>query len=164
MTSPPAVVVADSSPLITLGRLGLLDQLLPMLGDVVIPSQVRLEAVGDTTRPGAAAILQALARGSLRELTVHDHELRPFLVHVDEGEAAAIALGLRLGSDHLLMDDAAGRRLAVKVGLQVMGVIGVLVAARRQQRVTDPADLVARLEAVQFRLSPALKAMLLLEP
>ena len=46
---------------------------------------------------------------------------------------------------------------------RILFVIGVLVAARRQQRVTDPADLVARLEAVQFRLSPALKAMLLQE-
>ena len=49
---------------------------------------------------------------------------------VDKGEAEAITLTLELGADILLVDDRDARNLAKKLGLHVMGILGVLALAK----------------------------------
>lgn len=49
---------------------------------------------------------------------------------MDYGEAEGIALALELKADLVLMDERLGRRAAQARGLKVIGVIGVLIAAK----------------------------------
>jgi len=53
------------------------------------------------------------------------------------GERTAIALGLELDPDLVLLDDQEGRRIARAHDLTVTGTIGVLVEAREQEHVTS---------------------------
>jgi uncharacterized protein len=55
-----------------------------------------------------------------------------FRQDVDFGEAEAIALALELSADRLLIDDAAGRAIALREGLQITGVLGILLIAKKQ--------------------------------
>lgn len=56
---------------------------------------------------------------------------------LDFGEAEAIALAVELNADRLLIDERLGRVIAVRSGLQVTGVLGILVAAKRRNLIQD---------------------------
>jgi len=54
------------------------------------------------------------------------------MLHLDQGEAEAIALAVELGSDAVLMDETEGRRIAKHYGLPVIGVLGILLEAKHR--------------------------------
>jgi predicted nucleic acid-binding protein len=54
---------------------------------------------------------------------------------LDRGEAEAIALSLELGANLVLMDEWEGRRAAQRMGLRVVGVVGILLEAKPQQAI-----------------------------
>ena len=49
---------------------------------------------------------------------------------LDRGEAEAIALAVEIGADLLVADEHRARRVAVRLDLEVVGVLGVLVEAK----------------------------------
>jgi uncharacterized protein len=46
---------------------------------------------------------------------------------LDAGEAHAIALALELQADDLLIDERLGRQEAVRVGISIIGILGILL-------------------------------------
>ena len=79
---------------------------------------------------------------------------------IDAGENAAIGLALHLPSRRLLMDDSRGRLAAQRAGVQVVGTLGVLVAASRAGLLNLPAA-VERLADTNFRMPRSLVDALL---
>lgn len=65
---------------------------------------------------------------------------------VDRGEAEAIALAEELHADHLLIDERKGRRLAQQQGLPVVGLLGVVLLARRAQLIPSARTLLEKLD------------------
>lgn len=51
---------------------------------------------------------------------------------LDEGEAEAIALALELPAKRLLIDERLGRREAIRLGIPITGVLGILIAAKME--------------------------------
>ncbi len=64
---------------------------------------------------------------------------------VDDGEAEAITLALEVGADILLVDDRDAIDLAKKLGLQVMGTLGVLALARYKGLIREAKWIIDRL-------------------
>lgn len=54
------------------------------------------------------------------------------LQHLDPGEAEAIALAVELRADRILIDESEGRRIAAENALRPVGVLGVLLRAKRE--------------------------------
>ena len=54
-----------------------------------------------------------------------------FREHLDEGEAAALALASERPDGLLLMDDKDGRRLAARHGFRYLGTLGLLLRGKR---------------------------------
>ena len=77
------------------------------------------------------------------------------------GETDAIHLALHLRPDRLLMDDGEGRREALRLGLRVTGVLGLLVAAKRVGLLPAVRHEVDRLRTSGFRISEGLYKELL---
>jgi uncharacterized protein len=50
---------------------------------------------------------------------------------LDLGEAEAISLAWEVKADRLLIDEAIGRAVALREGLPIIGLVGVLVSAKR---------------------------------
>lgn len=131
MTSatPERLIVADASPLIGLvkiKRLGLLTQLAE---DIWIPRVVWNELIaGGSGRSEVGELMDFLAN-AVRDV---DPALTgDFVNQVDAGEAAAVALAAANPGCLLLIDDAAGRRLAESHDIRCIGVGGILLRAKR---------------------------------
>ena len=150
------MIVADTSPLIFLARVGMLPALGPLFDDVIIPPEVLDEATADLRRPGAKPIADAVSEGRLRVVPARDEEMLEQLAQsVDRGEASAIALALERDVRGVLIDDRAGRRLAEQHGLLPVGTLGVLVRAARHGLVQDASALLDSLEAAGFPMDEA---------
>lgn len=78
--------------------------------------------------------------------------------HVHAGEAEAIALAVEIKPDWLLIDDADGRKLAKAEGAPVVGLMGVLLMAKRDGLVSEVRPLVDSLAAdAGFYLSSTIR-------
>jgi predicted nucleic acid-binding protein len=57
-------------------------------------------------------------------------------IELDRGEAEAIALAAELSADLLLLDERRARRIASRLGLRYIGVLGVLLDAKNRGDLT----------------------------
>jgi hypothetical protein len=101
------LVVADSSPLIYLSRVGVLDVLAMAFGEVIVPGVVWHEVVvARSQAPGVDALREASwLRVDRRAIPEQD-------LGLDPGETAAILLAEMIHADLLLIDERAGRVVA----------------------------------------------------
>lgn len=54
---------------------------------------------------------------------------------LDQGEAESIALALELTADLVLLDEKNGRYAATRLGCRPLGVLGILLDAKRQAKI-----------------------------
>ena len=80
---------------------------------------------------------------------------------VDPGEAAAVALATTSPGCLLLIDDAAGRRLAESEGIRCIGAAGLLLRAKRTKLIPSLATDLSALRAHGYFLSDRLVGQLL---
>ena len=153
------IVVADAGPLIGLARIDRLDLLHTLYGTVVIPTSVLSELRVSSARPGSRALTAALAEGAIEARSLAagcENELARLSQALDAGEASAILLAEQLQARFLLIDERRGRQVARTRGLPVVGVPGVLLAARRTGRLDSVAAALRALSQQHYRLSDAL--------
>lgn len=136
-------VAADASPLIALAASGALDLLRGLFETVTITRLVKDEVTGRGERPGAPEIDAAMRAGWLRVAPAPPETWR--FAELDAGEASTIALAAGHESALVLMDDALGRAQAAELGLEVLDVGGLLLAAKRAALIDAVQPLLARL-------------------
>ena len=123
-------VVADSSPLIFLGkirRLALIHRLLA--GEILVPEAVRDEVLAPPLDPAEAGDLEEfLATCSVE--TVRS-PVR-FALAMSPADNAAVTLAVRRKADALVCDDRIVRQVAVSEGMRPLGTLGILLGAMRQ--------------------------------
>jgi len=125
------ITVSNSSPLLNLAVIRQLYLLERLYGRVYIPEAVweELSAIGSAQPWGAG--LHALAW--LERRAVGDRSLLDtLLLELDRGEAEAIALAMQMHADLLLVDERRGRTIASRLGLKSLGLLGVLIDAKRK--------------------------------
>lgn len=146
------LVLSDASPLIALARVEGLPWLKALFGEVCLPQEVAAEVMPGQGFPEEQAIAAALAEGWLRVCGPTPEP--PALPDLDEGEAACIRLALSLPQPVLvLMDERAGRAVAVEQGLKVAGTAAVIGMAKRKGLIPHAREVFARLHASDFRIS-----------
>ncbi|MCY4028959.1 MAG: DUF3368 domain-containing protein [Acidobacteria bacterium] len=155
-------VVSDTGPLIALARAQRLDLLRRLYRRVVVPPAVRDELAIGSDRPGAQRLADALSAGWLSVGSLVSDlatiELRQLL---DPGEAEAIALAEQLDARFLVIDDAAGRRIARRRGVTVMGVAGVLLSAKAGGTLVAVKPVLVEMASAGYHLSPRLVSAVL---
>jgi predicted nucleic acid-binding protein len=123
MASGP--VVSNTTPLITLAGIDLLDLLPRLYGAIWIPEQVYLEYQAGALPADPALV--AFPWLHIMPVVVDP----PLLEMLNLGEAAAITLAVSTDARAILLDEKAGRRIAVQRHLAVVGSLGVLVRAKQ---------------------------------
>ena len=149
------MVVADSGPLIALARLSLLQLLPDYFGTVFVPDTVFIECTRYGDRPGASAILAASEAGLFTRVVVPDVAQFAASHLLDAGESAALLLA-QSRSAPVLVDERKARRVASRLGIAVVGTVGVLVAARIAGRIGPLKPIFAMLDQIGYRLSDEL--------
>lgn len=138
------IVVSNTSPLTNLAAIGQFHLLEALYGQVWIPRAVWEELnANDVQWPGSLQVSQA---GWIRHGQVANLALVTALQRdLDRGEAEAIALGVELRANLLLIDEKEARRAAHRLGLQITGVIGLLVEAKLQAKLDKIGPALDRL-------------------
>lgn len=154
-------VVSDASALINLARIGELDLLRRLYGELLIPEAVWREVVVEGAGQPGAEEVGAASWIETRDVA-NENLVRALRQDLDAGEAEAIALALEVGADLLLMDERLGRETARHLDVRYVGLIGVLVAAKRSGVIDAIKSRLNRLrEGAGFRVSAALYARVL---
>ena len=131
------IVVSDTSPITALLAVGKAELLKQLFGEVVIPNAVESELL--RTHPALPAWLSVQTLQNAAKASLYARS-------VDRGEAEAIALAEELHADHLLIDERKGRRLAQQQGLPVVGLLGVILLARRARLIPSARTLLEELD------------------
>jgi predicted nucleic acid-binding protein len=145
-------VVSDAGPIIALSAIGQLDLLRKLFGVVCIPAAVYHEiVVQGEGQPGSRETHEATwisateARERLAVLLLRDE--------LGAGESEAIVLAQELNAHYLLLDDAAARRKAQRLGIRIIGTLGVLLMARSANLIPAVKPLLNELRQTDFRMS-----------
>lgn len=132
------IVVSNSSPLITLARVGQLDLLRQLFGAIHIAEEVRQEVVVRGAGRPAATALHGAAWVQIEPPAPADEMLQLQARHpLGAGELATVLLARRLNADLVIIDERAARRLAQAHGVKVMGCVGLLETGHRRGVVPD---------------------------
>lgn len=148
------ILVSNTGPIIGLAKIGRLDLLKDLFGEVLIPSFVHKELFG---KVGSEAVMieEGLSNFiNVAEVTATEQSVEPVLSELDEGERQAVALALGLGEDVLLLiDDRAGRQAARKLGVPVTGLLGLLLLAKEKGLVNRVGLMIEELREAGYWLS-----------
>lgn len=150
--------VINSSPLIFLAKLGYLHQFLSSSDNFCIPQSVADE-VAAKSDPANQIIQALISSGNLQvrvpSLTSLSSSLNQRL---GKGESDAIALGIELNADYVLLDDSAARREARRLGLTIKGTLAVIKKLSQDGKITIDSldDIYQRLIEIEFRVKRSL--------
>ena len=131
------IVVSDTTPLISLLKIKRLALLEKLFGQVFIPEAVFHELIIDERfRHEAEQIKQCSFIAVKNVQNPYSTNILKRATGLDLGESEAIILTDELKADLLLMDEAKGRTVSIEMGIKVMGTIGILMAAYKEQELT----------------------------
>jgi len=144
------IVVSNSTILIGLAKIDRLDLLKKLFSKVYIPEAVFNELT-QTQKAGASDIRRA---SYLEQKAPNDvKEVALLLGNLDRGEAEVLVLSKELNADLVLIDEEKARKAAVLAGFEVMGLMGVLLAAKRQGFLKSIKSLISELKEKKFRVA-----------
>ncbi len=121
-------VVSDTTALSNLLHIGKLTLLKDLFGQVLVPKAVLYElaaVAGFKEQVAQAGYIIEVQCGYVLDPLQHNEGL-------DIGEKEAISYAVDNAADLLIIDELNGRKAAVELGLQIIGTIGILVAAKRK--------------------------------
>jgi len=142
-------IVSNSSPLIALAKIGMLD----VLSGVVIPKAV----FDEITKPEKEYVKELYEWGKDKIIEVKNRKAVEYLeLMIDGGEAETIVLAEELNADAVLIDDLKARKIATLRGLNIIGTIGVLLNAKERGFINEVKPLLEELMKRKIRISKEL--------
>lgn len=165
MTEPARVAervwAVDTGPLIFLSKLGHLD-LLKGAADICVAQAVIDEIQAKPDEAARAIDLACQSWLSVRQVT-NLQAVEILLADLGRGESETIVLAKEIEAERVVMDDLDARRFAHRVGLESIGTLGLLLAARLEGRIASLSHEIEKLADAGFRATPELVDRVLTE-
>lgn len=147
------IVVSDTSALSNLAVVEHLWLLEAIYRNIMIPQVVASELAA-ASNPSISVIPQL---GWVQIKPLKNSQLAEQLQQqrgLDAGEANAIALALELKADDLLIDERLGRQEASRLGLSIIGILGILLVAKYRSLISEVQPVMDDLiDQAGFRIS-----------
>lgn len=115
----PETAIVDTSVLIALDRINLLDILCKIYSEIILPEAV----ISEFGTPTIGCYSTKKVESSLVKLLMID-------LNIGRGESEAIALARETGM-RIIIDDLKARKVAETLGLNITGTIGILLKAEK---------------------------------
>jgi predicted nucleic acid-binding protein len=151
-------IVFNSSPLIFLACLGFLQTFIDSATEFYLPIFVGDEISAKTDR--ASQKVKGLI--DAHKLVVRTSQLTSLVNSLNrrlgKGESEAIALGIELQADYIILDDFAARKEALRLGLNVKGTLAVIRKLWLDGKIAidNLEQLYQDLMAINFRVTRSL--------
>src|ERR1035438_1345967 len=142
-------IVADAGPLHYLVLVDCAELLANVFDRVLVPVEVRDEL---SHRNAPTRVKNWIKSAPTWLVVEHVVQFRP-ITGLHPGEAAALQLALQTKTRTLLMDDLDGRVAARRLGLTVVGTIGLL-ERMSEMRLIELSTAISRLRRTNFFVSP----------
>lgn len=145
------IVVSDTTAITHLAKIGSLNILQKLYAEILIPEAVFSElSQVRKSQPGA---LQVLNSRWIKVVKIQNNTVVEKLKkHLDLGESEAIALSIELQADVLIIDEVAGRNIAKKLDQNIIGMIGVLLEAKKKGYILSVKPYLDKLRTTGFRM------------
>ena len=139
------IIVSDTSCISNLQIIGKLELLHSIYGKVLIPNAVYSELLQLNKFYPKLQEINSYNWIEVRnvENTALVENLRKEL---DYGESEAIALAKELSADALVIDEMQGRSVAVKLGIHVIGLLGILIQAKQMELIDSVKPVLLELK------------------
>lgn len=138
------IVVSDTSPIRCLVAVGKTELLKVLFSRVIIPVAVEAELLRIKSMQAEIRIFLTQPWVEINPVS-HSEKYNQIRKYLDEGESEAIILARELHADLLLMDENRGRAIARDLNLKVLGLIGVLIKAKRSNLIAEVKPLLDEL-------------------
>ncbi len=144
--------VINSTPLIALAITNNLDLLSILFDQVFVPDSVYCEVTKQGLRPGAKEVSQ------IDWFTIKSPKFSPIppeILKLDQGEKDVILLALETKADWIILDENLGRKIALNLGCQIKGTLGILLIAYKTNLISkeDTIKAINILSQSSIRLS-----------
>lgn len=136
-------IISDSTCLIGLERIQMLEVLPALFDPIVIPPEVNREF--GTMLPWLTV-----------EAPLNQAFLTSLKLMVDDGEAEAIALAYEKHWK-IILDDLQARKVAKRLGVSMIGTVGIVVQAKQHGIISAIKPVLLQLEQQNFYISEQLK-------
>lgn len=155
--------VSDTSPIANLAALGRLELLKSQFPEVWVPGSVLKELSNYPDHAAREAFQDALGEEWIRCVSPSPSPLLNLLLQqLSIGEAEAIALATELNIGMVILDEQEARDLAVQTGMHVIGVLGILLRAKREGEISALRPEIQSLRNKgKFLISPHVEAKIL---
>lgn len=138
------IIVSNTSPLSSLAKIDRLLLLKQIYDTIIIPQAVYNELMD--IRAGEKVNDTIKNATWIKTRRVTNFQLFNNLESkLDRGESDAITLALELNADQLLMDERLGRIEAIRLGLSLTGVLGVLLIAKKRELIDNVKSVIDEL-------------------
>lgn len=158
------LVVSNTSPILNLAIVDQLELIHQQFGEILIPNAVLEELKVNEERPGSQAIRAAISSEWIKVKKVSNQTLAQLLKQtLDRGESEAIALAIEIQADLTLLDEREARKVAKSLGLNVTGVLGILLRAKQMNKLESLESVINDLiNKAGFRIAPELIVKILI--
>jgi hypothetical protein len=130
------IIVSDTSPIANLIQIDALKILHQLFGRVIIPPTVEQEILAlkkfnvDLTEFENSDWIETVVPRDIQWVNQINNEL-------DAGESEAIVIAIELHADYILIDERLGTKKAQEIGLQTVGLLGVLIKAKNEKHIKN---------------------------
>jgi predicted nucleic acid-binding protein len=147
----PRIIISDTSCLIILNKIGELDLLQKVYGQI-------------TTTVEIAAEFGELLPDWIEVVIVKEKDKQRLLeTQIDKGESSAIALALEYSESLLILDDIKARKIASQLNLSYTGTFGIIIKAKLQGIIPSVIPYLDRIKQTDFRISDEVVKQILKE-
>lgn len=143
-------IIIDASSLIALYKLNIIDILKDLYASINVPGAVLSELGHDLPHWIRIMPLDNIDKA------------KDFRKKLGDGESEVIALGIEKKSYVLVLDDLKARQTAQKLGLKITGLLGILLKAKKRNKISKIRPLLKILDKENFRISNKLKNEILI--
>lgn len=147
----PKTIISDTSCLIVLSKIGALELLQKVYGQIITTSAIA-EEYGES-----------LPEWVIIKEVVDIFKQKILELQIDKGESSAIALAIEMTDCTLILDDFKARKIAQQLGLTITGTIGVIVKAKLEGKIASITPYLEAIKSTNFRISTEIEQQALKE-